>query len=656
MPLMKASHCLDKWKLMHENPEMLEELQIHVRESWERSAGYQVDYMKALPEEVPFKEFAKIRQENKRLIIYTNSIIAFPLTRIRFPECGVLLFDKTGCLLRIYGNKVFCNWAKENHIKVGTRWSERSIGANVVSLGMDLQDTVTLDGTDNYSYFLTKGLFAYTPIKLESGEHFGGIVLAAPLESKVNYLRPLSFMVAREVELQFFWFNMMSLYSNLSENIGILCLDQSKDQNRVLIINNETLKLFGILPKDYFYEKLEKIVEVSDKNKQFWDIINNKTKVRDLPVSLCINGRKVEISLSTSLYKEPTFHMNGMVLYMHSIKHIKKMVARYAGNVARFSFEDIIGDSKPMNDVINQAKNASITDSNILLLGESGVGKDVFAQAIHNSSKRRDKPFVAINCATFSKELISSELFGYESGAFTGSRKEGQVGKFELANQGTLFLDEIGDMPLDLQAVLLRVIEEGSFRKVGGNALVNVNVRIIAASNKNLKEMVNKGLFRSDLYYRLGVVRIIIPPLRERGSDISILVEFFIRQICSRLNKPPVSLSRSALEFLNTYPWPGNVRELKNLLEGIISTTNLSVIDQEVIRDYLGVNEKEIIKAEHPVSMDRQIYYPDDFNYDERKEFAYALKLFNNNKTKAAKYLNMPLSTFYRRLKKYGMF
>ncbi len=168
--------------------------------------------------------------------------------------------------------------------------------------------------------------------------------------------------------------------------------------------------------------------------------------------------------------------------------------------------------------------------------------------------------------------------------------------------------------------------------------------------------MVANGLFRSDLFYRLGVVRIIIPPLRERGSDMRLLVEFFDRQICSRLNKSSISLSKNAIEFINQYTWPGNVRELKNLLEGIISTTNLSVIDDDVIRDYLGVCEKGMKKKEHHATLSMETHCPDEYIYDERREFAYALKLFNNNKTKAAKYLNMPISTFYRRLKKYGMF
>jgi len=656
--MMKQSDCMDRWLHMHTDADMLQGLEAPVRESWERSAYYKVNYMNALQEEVPPWEFAKIKQTNKRMCIYTGSIITFPLTRIQVPESGVLLFDKTGCLLQIYGKKVFHSWAVDNHIKVATRWSEQAIGTNVVALGMHLEGTVSLIGEENYSRFLTNGIFAYTPIKLENGEFLGGVALAAPLHTQVNYLRPLSFMVARAVELQMFWFDMIGLYSNLTENIGMLCLDQSNDQNRILITNIDTIKLLGILNKDYFYDKLETIIDTTDDNKQFWNIVNNKKKVRDLTISLTVKGRKIDVSLSTSIYKEATFHMNGMILYLHSIKHINKLIAQYAGNIARYGFKDIIGESKPMLDVICQAKNASLTDSNILLLGESGVGKDVFAQAVHNSSRRKDKPFVAINCAEFSKELISSELFGYEIGAFTGARKEGRMGKFELADQGTLFLDEIGDMPLDLQAVLLRVLEEGCFRKVGGNTVVNVNVRIIAASNKNLKEKIANGLFRGDLFYRLGVVRLQIPPLRNRGSDMWLLEEFFVKQIYSRLNKPTVtlSISKNAKVFLNQYSWPGNVRELRNLLEGIISTSTTSVIDDLEIRHYLGDFEQETQKIDYPAVSIVRTQSQDEYTYDEHREFARALKLCNNNKTKAASYLNMPLSTFYRRLKKYGMF
>lgn len=645
----------DRWLQLHADPAMQQELSKVVGQSWKRSDAYIIDYLNALPEEIPPSEFYAIIKKNKRLGIYTSSVATFPLSQSQmyYPECGILLFDKTGCLLQLYGNKEFLSWAANNHIKIGTRWTEKGIGTNAVSLGMMNKETVSLRGEENYAAFLTGGIFSYTPIKLDDGELLGGIVLAAPSDTSVNYLRPLSFMVAREVELQIFWFETISKYSNMTENVGLMCLDQSNNTNRVIIMNNESIRILGVPQQDYFYNKLENIIEVDDNNKPFWDIINNKKKVLDKTISLRVNGKQVVVNLSTAAYKEDKFHINGVIMYIQSIKRINKLVSQYSGNVARLNFSDIIGESESMMDVVRRASAAAMTDTNILILGESGVGKDVFAQAIHNNSARKNKPYVAINCAAFSKELIASELFGYDSGAFTGAKKEGRMGKFELANQGTLFLDEIGDMPLDLQAILLRVLEEQCFRKVGGNTVVNVNVRIIAATNSNLREKIASGLFREDLFYRLGVIRLHVPPLRDRGDDVRLLAEHFIDHICSRLDKPVVTFSPGAIAFIRRYAWPGNVRELQNLLEGIISTSTGTRIDETGIRSYLRdfrIEGATMLKL-NPDEPEK----PDDFSYDERSDFLKALKRFNNNKTKAAAYLDMPLSTFYRRLKKYGM-
>ena len=193
------------------------------------------------------------------------------------------------------------------------------------------------------------------------------------------------------------------------------------------------------------------------------------------------------------------------------------------------------------------AKAVAKSESNVLILGESGVGKDIFAQAIHNASDRRDKPFLALNCAALPRDLIASELFGYEGGAFTGAKKNGNIGKFQLADTGTIFLDEIGDMPLDLQATLLRVIEQKKFMRVGSSSITNVDVRIIAATNANIQKLIDQKKFRADLYYRLSTLQFTIPPLRERGSDIILLAEYFIQAVSRRINKPNVmTLSNEA--------------------------------------------------------------------------------------------------------------
>jgi len=289
---------------------------------------------------------------------------------------------------------------------------------------------------------------------------------------------------------------------------------------------------------------------------------------------------------------------------------------------------------------------AASSDSNVLLLGESGVGKEMFAQSIHNASSRSREPFFAINCAALPRELVSSELFGYEEGAFTGARKGGNPGKFELADQGTIFLDEIGEMPLDLQGTLLRVLEEGTIIRLGGREVIPVNVRIIAATNKNLPEEVRRGNFRLDLYYRLGVINIKIPSLRERKGDIPLMVDHFIRIIGPKLGKKINHIEDAAMDIMLNYDWPGNVRELNNVLERAINMTTGDVLTAEVLPpeirkpgpDFMPLWEKGFSKD----SLEEQLIR----NY---------LHKFQGNKSRVARELGISRSSLYRKLEKYSI-
>ncbi|MEI2739364.1 MAG: sigma-54 dependent transcriptional regulator [Chitinophagaceae bacterium] len=232
----------------------------------------------------------------------------------------------------------------------------------------------------------------------------------------------------------------------------------------------------------------------------------------------------------------------------------------------KYSFESILGNSVEIKEAVSLAKKVAVTDAAVLLLGETGTGKEVFAQAIHHNSNRGNKAFIAVNCSAFSKELLESELFGHKAGAFTGAIKD-KKGLFEEANGGTIFLDEIGEMPAELQAKLLRVLESGEFIKVGDTKTIKVNVRIISATNRDLQKEIETGHFRSDLFYRLSVFQITLPSLRERIKDIPVLVNHFAALFAAKTNKPVPVLQKDYLEALQHYHWPGNIRELKNIIE-----------------------------------------------------------------------------------------
>ncbi|NLN15685.1 MAG: sigma 54-interacting transcriptional regulator [Tissierellia bacterium] len=277
------------------------------------------------------------------------------------------------------------------------------------------------------------------------------------------------------------------------------------------------------------------------------------------------------------------------------------------------SFDDIIGESNKINEVISQAKLYARSDSPVLIVGESGTGKEIFARAIHNLSNRRDKPFIGINCAAIPEQLLESELFGYEAGSFTGGRKEGKKGLFEIGQGGTIFLDEIGDMPPHLQTKLLRVLQEKKIRKIGGHKEIPIDVRIISATNQNIEELINEGKFRLDLYYRINIFTLEIPALRNRKDDIPILVEYFTEKHSKRYGKIIDGIEAKAMKKLVAYNWPGNIRELQNVVEravalsagnfiqekDIILNSNIEV-DMNIpvnlsLKDMVGEYERDII-------------------------------------------------------------
>ncbi len=313
-------------------------------------------------------------------------------------------------------------------------------------------------------------------------------------------------------------------------------------------------------------------------------------------------------------------------------------------NTASYSLKNIIGESDQIILAKDIVRKAAHTTSNVLILGESGTGKEIFAHAIHSESKRHEGPFVKVNCAAIPSDLLESELFGYEAGAFTGARKEGKIGKFEIANEGTIFLDEIGDMPLHMQVKLLRVIQEREVEKVGGVASKKINIRIIAATNRNLEKLVSEGKFREDLYYRLNVVTIEIPPLRERGNDIILISNHLIKKLSLDLNKKVTGISREAEQYLKTYEWKGNVRELENILERAINIMeDNEIIDIKDLPKELTGKKIEIMPKK----------LQDVLAESEKNAIIFALRAAKGNKTKAAKILDIGRTSLYEKIEKY---
>jgi two-component system NtrC family response regulator len=308
-----------------------------------------------------------------------------------------------------------------------------------------------------------------------------------------------------------------------------------------------------------------------------------------------------------------------------------------------YNFENILGESNGIQESISLARKVAATDATVLLIGETGTGKEVFAQAIHNGSKRNNKPFVALNCSTLNRELLESELFGHKEGSFTGATRD-KKGLMEEANTGDLFLDEIGEMHIDLQAKLLRVIETREFIKVGDTKSTQADVRIIAATNKNLLKEVASGKFREDLFYRLNAFTILLPSLRDRKSDIPLLAKHFLKVYREKINPKVESISRDFLEALKKHDWKGNIRELKNIIE----------------RSLIVSNSTELLVADLPMEFSandkkNNMLSAFDLASVEKLHIQRVLNHTKNNKTETARLLNIGLSTLYRKMEEYGI-
>jgi PAS domain S-box-containing protein len=333
-------------------------------------------------------------------------------------------------------------------------------------------------------------------------------------------------------------------------------------------------------------------------------------------------------------------------------EQLKRELEYYKGELdkerrAKYSLENFVGESLVMKNLKEMVRKVAKSPSTVLIRGESGTGKELLAHSIHNLSPRRSRPFVKINCAALPENLLESELFGYEEGAFTGAKKGGKIGKFEQANGGTIFLDEIGDMPLNMQVKILRVLQEKEVERLGGTKSIKVNVRVIAATNRNLEELIKQGKFREDLFYRLNVVNIEIPPLRQRKEDIPLLVDFLLKKLCKTMGSGKKTIGQAALNILLKYSWPGNVRELENILERALNVVEGDEIEPAHLPYYIRQPKNSLLECE---------FHLKTIVEDTEKEvIKRALNTTGGNALEAAHLLGISKSTFYEKVAKYGI-
>lgn len=394
-----------------------------------------------------------------------------------------------------------------------------------------------------------------------------------------------------------------TILNSVSE--GILAVDKD---GKISHINKVACNIFRCSPEEVVGRGAEELLAA---NPPILDTLRTGQAHHLKEIRFKKGGRTIHYLISVVPVKNDRGQIIGAISTIKDFRQVQEIITKVDTRNPLTTFENIVHHSQKMRQLIGFARTVANGSSTILLRGESGTGKELFAAAIHMEGPRHQAPFIAINCAALPDALLESELFGYQEGAFTGAARGGKKGLFEQANGGTLFLDEIGETSPQVQVKLLRVLQEGTIRRVGGNAEIRVDVRIIAATHRNLEEMISKGVFREDLYYRLNVIPLVIPPLRERREDIPLIAQHLIRKICMKLNKSEVRLTRESVELLMNQEWPGNVRQLENTLEFIINLIDSMEIKPHHLLQWTNlvdfkkekataIQEKNILQIEIP--------------------------------------------------------
>lgn len=606
-----------------------------ILESWKRCTALHKG-AKLPPQEVTIKKAHVQHEELCRS--------ALPIMD-KYSECfaqehGLLmLISPEGVLLHCLGDLALM---RHDDIHVGSDFSEEHIGTNAVGLCLKKQGHAEVVGAEHFKENLHKFGCCAEPLWGGKFRFLGALGIVLPLGNYHNWVGMLLRAIASDINHQHHVHDLLSDQATMLEllNDGIVILNKVGD---IKAINNNARRMLGIHSDDKY--AIGHISAFVHGGAPFLNILKKKLHITDEENSLQIGKEVKRYIISTSSIPED----KGVVFTLAGVERMRKFAVRTAGFRAMYKFSDILGSSDIIRSTIQLAEMAAQSDITTLLLGESGTGKELFAHAAHNGSARRDAPFVAVNCGALPRELVHSELFGYEAGAFTGAMKGGKPGKFELADGGTIFLDEIGEMPMEAQTSLLRIIQSKEVNRVGGTSMKPLNVRIIAATNRNLAEAIEHGTFRSDLYYRLSVLVINIPSLRSRPSDIPELAVYFLHKYTSSLNRPPRKFMPDVLRVLQEYSWPGNIRELENVIEYVVATSqNSNIMESDLPQSIKGRQKKEDF-AEKEEKMTRSLHQK------ERQAIIDSLTLCNGNISASAHELGIARSALYSKLARFGI-
>lgn len=648
---MDNAEMRKNWLQMHNQPDFRDKLRPAIKYSWERSLDAGVDpYMRENAYICSEHELTQARQEYQYLLNISEPVMQDLYEFVTGTGFVVALADARCRLLKVIGDNESLAWANSAHFVDGSMWSENLVGTNAGALCMDLAKPVSVFGYEHFCLFSHVSASSSAPI-IDNGKICGCLSLAAPFNKVSNHTLGMVVAATKNIMSSMVLVRMNQYHKTVMESMseGVLALDAN---GNITFMNNCCAQILQLSRQTLVGCNLSDLLGTNPENHYFINkVTQGRTLIDENFKLITRDNNTINCIVNCNPLNHPDIPDGGTVVIVKESQRVNRLVKKWIGDGAKLTFADVIGDNSKLRHVMKTAQAAASSASNVVLLGESGTGKDVIAQAMHNASPRKDYPYVAINCAALPRDLIASELFGYDEGAFTGARKGGNIGKFELADQGTIFLDEIGDIPLELQASLLRVLEEKSVVRLGGTKLIPVDVRIIAATNKDLLNEIKRQRFRRDLYYRLSVIRITIPPLRERSDDIILLAEKFIEKHCQRFNKPLMVMAPDVRTAFLRYNWPGNVRELQNLIEGAIQLAPGNTITYDLVAEYL-INE-ELVNQTY-ITKPSESESPTVSTMEKQMLLDYLAK-YQYNKSEVARAMGISRNTLYRHLHEHGL-
>lgn len=622
-----------------------------IEQSLKRSEGYGIDpNALAAPESsrLTTPQLAQRIEEQQEFYAIAREQLDSLYRLLKDTGFCMALADGEGYVLYVVGDPDLVEHFKRRRCIPGYRWTERDIGTCAIGLTLEERVPIFLPGDRMFASLAQKISNAGAPVFSPDSRDVAGVISLSGYSEKMH-VHTLG-LVRQAAE---------TVTSHLRESVRIRELD-IQNQYMDALLESSSRGLMTVDQQGRIVQanrKARSLVGISDNaiGKPFADCIGESFELLSyLERGESFKSRefltqKAGITHFASLdpIRDGFGHLVGGLLTVIEKTEIIRVATEMTGSHAHFTFDTIIGNSEKLHSALHVARIASGSSATVMLTGETGTGKELFAQAIHNESDRRDKPFVAINCGAIPKELLESELFGYEEGAFTGAQKGGRLGKFELADNGTLFLDEIGDMPFDMQVKLLRVLQTGEIQRVGGLRTVSVNIRVISATNKNLEQAISEKKFREDLYYRICTLKIKIPPLRERGRDILQLTDYFLKRLSVQMNRVLKTRSAEVENALLNYNWPGNIRQLESAIERAIHLAG----GNELMVEHLGISSMEnVVEASANKGSELQT-----LAYMEKQTLSKTLSHHSGNICQTAKTLGISRPTIYRKMKLYGL-